>query len=88
MDRVKRISSIVMEKYPERFSPDFENNKKVLQEIAVTRSKELRNKVAGFITSYLRKQRVVEKDVGSEVESDIEPQAGTSEEDETSNTQN
>jgi small subunit ribosomal protein S17e len=61
MDRIKRISTIVLEKYPDRFGPDFEKNKKALQEISITRSKILRNKVAGYITSYLRKQKVEER---------------------------
>ena len=72
MDRIKRISTTVLEKYPDRFGPDFEKNKKALQEIAVTKSKVLRNRVAGYITSYLRKQRVQEKIHESDSDTDIE----------------
>jgi small subunit ribosomal protein S17e len=81
MDRIKRISTIVLEKYPDRFGPDFENNKKALQEIAITRSKGLRNQVAGYITSYLRKQRVEER--STESDGDIEHQDQASERKET-----
>ncbi len=72
MDRIKRISTTVLEKYPDRFGPDFEKNKKALQEIAVTKSKVLRNRVAGYITSYLRKQKVQEKILETDSDTDIE----------------
>ena len=58
MDRVKRISTELLEKYPDRFSVDFDENKKIIKEIAVVRSKTLRNKIAGYITSYLHKTSV------------------------------
>jgi small subunit ribosomal protein S17e len=85
MDRIKRISTIVLDKYPDRFGSDFENNKKALQEIAITKSKVLRNRVAGYITSYLRKQSVQEKILESDTDTDIEIEDETSEEKETDN---
>ena len=85
MDRIKRISTAVLEKYPDRFGPDFEKNKKALQEIAITTSKILRNRVAGYITSYLRKQKVQEKVLESDTDADIEIEDEVSEEKETNN---
>jgi small subunit ribosomal protein S17e len=58
MDRIKRISTELLEKYPDRFSVDFEENKKIIKEIAVVRSKILRNRIAGYITSYLHKASI------------------------------
>jgi small subunit ribosomal protein S17e len=55
MDRIKRISTELLEKYPDRFIVDFDENKKIIKEIAIVRSKILRNKIAGYITSYLHK---------------------------------
>ena len=83
MDRIKRISTTVLEKYPDRFGPDFEKNKKALQEIAVTKSKVLRNRVAGYITSYLRKQKVQEKILEYDSDTDIEIEDEITEEKET-----
>ena len=85
MDRIKRISTTVLDKYPDRFGSDFENNKKALQEIAITKSKVLRNRVAGYITSYLRKQTAQEKILESDTDTDIEIEGETSEEKETDN---
>ena len=58
MDRIKRISTELLEKYPDRFSADFEENKKIIKEIAIVRSKILRNRIAGYITSYLHKASI------------------------------
>ncbi|MFL6459917.1 MAG: 30S ribosomal protein S17e [Nitrososphaeraceae archaeon] len=62
MDRIKRISNELLEKYHDRFSTDFDENKEAIKQIAVVRSKLLRNKIAGYITSYLRRQ-VAEKEM-------------------------
>ncbi|HEY3525584.1 MAG TPA: 30S ribosomal protein S17e [Nitrososphaeraceae archaeon] len=55
MDRVRRISIELLTRYPDKFAPDFEQNKKLINELATVRSKVLRNTIAGYITSYLRK---------------------------------
>lgn len=55
MDRVRRISTELLNRYPDKFVQDFEQNKKVINELATVRSKVLRNTIAGYITSYLRK---------------------------------
>ncbi|MGB6673718.1 MAG: hypothetical protein WBE34_14915 [Candidatus Nitrosopolaris sp.] len=56
MDRIKRISAEILERYPENFGTDFGQNKATLKKIAVVRSKLLRNRIAGFITAYLRRE--------------------------------
>jgi small subunit ribosomal protein S17e len=61
MNRIKRISTELLEKYPNKFGLEFDANKKVLNEVAVVTSKVLRNEIAGYITSHLRKQAAQEK---------------------------
>jgi small subunit ribosomal protein S17e len=56
MDRIKRISNELLDRYPDRFGIDFAENKRNMGEIATVRSKLLRNKIAGYITSRLRRQ--------------------------------
>ena len=71
MNRVMRISSDLLQRYPEKFTTDFSENKKIVQELATIRSKVLRNKIAGYITSYLH--RSSEKEVPiSEDEEDLQ----------------
>ncbi|HIJ98912.1 TPA: 30S ribosomal protein S17e [archaeon] len=56
---IKRVGEELLQKYKERFSKDYENNKKVLQEMInsgtlVTPSKKMRNKVAGYMVRAVR----------------------------------
>ena len=61
MNRIKRISTELLQKYPEKFGLEFDSNKKTLNDLAVVRSKVLRNELAGYITAHLRKQAAQEK---------------------------
>ena len=45
-----------MTTYKGKFDTDFTHNKQVLNEIAVVRSKGLKNEIAGYISSYLRRE--------------------------------
>ena len=47
MNRIKRISAELLEKYPDKFGLDFNANKNVMCEVAIIRSKDLRNELAG-----------------------------------------
>lgn len=49
MDRTRRLSEELMQRHPEAFGPDFEQNKKALEEMALIPSKQLRNRIAGYI---------------------------------------
>ncbi len=50
MDRVRRISEEIVQKFPGLFGTDYQANKEQLDKIAVIQSKMVRNKVAGYIT--------------------------------------
>jgi small subunit ribosomal protein S17e len=65
MDRIKRLSTELLEKYSERFTTDFEENKKTILSLAIIRSKVLRNKMAGYITSKLKQEAELAKDESS-----------------------
>lgn len=47
---VKKASRVIIEKYYNRLTLDFDTNKRVCEEVAVIQSKRLRNKIAGFTT--------------------------------------
>jgi small subunit ribosomal protein S17e len=51
---VKRVTRQLLEKFPNRFSKDFNEDKKVMNEIADVPSKKIRNKVAGSIGRTLK----------------------------------
>jgi len=49
-DKIKRIARELIRKYPDKFTTNFEENKKILSNIALIPSTRLRNSVAGYIT--------------------------------------
>ena len=56
MDRIKRLSFEVLNDNNSKFGEDFVENKKALNQVSIIRSKGLKNKVAGYITRYNKKQ--------------------------------
>jgi len=54
LDRVRRLSLLLLEKHGNIFTTDFEKNKEILSQIVVIRSKELRNEIAGYITRLMK----------------------------------
>lgn len=53
--QIKSISEKLAETFPDKFSTDFENNKKVIGEVLKLSSKSTRNKIAGYITHLMEK---------------------------------
>lgn len=49
---IKRVAIELVKRFPDRFTADFENNKKVVQELTDVRYNEMRNKIAGYVTRY------------------------------------
>mgnify|MGYP006183651237 CR=1 FL=1 len=80
MNRIKRISAELLQNHSNRFGLEFDANKKALNDLAVVRSKVLRNELAGYITAHLRKQAAQEKAsmeaAAGEAEEEIEIRAG------------
>lgn len=56
MDRTRRLSEEILQKHPEAFGSDFEENKKALEELALIPSKQLRNRIAGYIAKANRQE--------------------------------
>jgi small subunit ribosomal protein S17e len=47
-EQVKRIARQLLDRYPSKFTADFENNKKLVTEFTNISSTKLRNRVAGY----------------------------------------
>lgn len=69
MDRIKRLSYEVLDEHKPKFGEDFADNKKVLDQIAIIRSKGLKNEIAGYITKFIKKEIRDEKMKQSQIES-------------------
>ncbi|WP_049971300.1 30S ribosomal protein S17e [Haladaptatus cibarius] len=46
---VKKVGDMLLERYPEAFTDDFDQNKKSVSELTNITSKDVRNRVAGYI---------------------------------------
>jgi len=45
-----RIARELVERFPDKFTTDFETNKKLVESLTNISSKKLRNRIAGYIT--------------------------------------
>ncbi|WP_048062619.1 30S ribosomal protein S17e [Caldivirga maquilingensis] len=52
---IKRVGRMLMEQYPDRFTEDFEHNKQVVGQLVEGVSKKVRNRIAGYITSQVKR---------------------------------
>jgi small subunit ribosomal protein S17e len=66
VNRIRRISTELLTTYKDKFGTDFRENKKILNELAIVRSKGLKNEIAGYITAYLRRELEEQKEKESE----------------------
>jgi small subunit ribosomal protein S17e len=51
---IRKLASEILEKYPDKFTADYETNKKLLAELADIPSKKLKNRIAGYISQMKR----------------------------------
>ena len=58
---VKRLARELLAKYPDKFTADFETNKKLVAELTDITSKRFRNRVAGYITRLVKLRSSVEE---------------------------
>ena len=68
MDRVRRISEELLTKYHDTFGTDFQKNKEQVEQVAVIRSKMLKNRIAGYITKIRVKELAEDQEEASEEE--------------------
>ena len=55
---IKNVSKKLVEHYPDKFGNDFNSNKKILTELKIIDGKLIRNKVAGYIISVVKKKKI------------------------------
>ena len=49
---IKRVAIELVQTYPELFSDDFDENKKKVSELTDVVSPKMRNRIAGYVTTY------------------------------------
>ena len=68
-EKVKKIARELLKKYPDKFTADFEENKKVIASLAKIPTTKLRNNIAGYITRLVSQSQPQSKEK-SQTESD------------------
>ncbi len=56
---VRRISEKLIEKYPDMFTDNFEENKRLVSELIDVPPKTLRNEVAGYVVRIKKKKLIM-----------------------------
>jgi len=54
IDVVKKNARKLMESYPDKFTTDFEENKKVVTQLLDPTTKWMRNRISGYVTTLKR----------------------------------
>ncbi len=53
-----RIARELVERFPDKFTTDFETNKKLIESLTNISSKKLRNRIAGYITQLQNQKKL------------------------------
>ncbi len=58
---IKRVAIELVQKFPDEFGPDYDANKKKVDELTDVTSKNMRNRIAGYVTRYRKgyEQKVI-----------------------------
>ncbi|HHF56112.1 MAG TPA: 30S ribosomal protein S17e [Thermoplasmatales archaeon] len=62
---VKRIALELLQKFPEEFTDDFEKNKALVEKLTTISTKNVRNRVAGYITRLMEDRKKIENEPAS-----------------------
>jgi len=80
-ETVKRAARELIEKFPDKFTNEYEPNKLAVNELVRAPSKKLRNRIAGYVT----RLKVIEAKKASMMQMSAEAQLGLGEEEEEQN---
>jgi small subunit ribosomal protein S17e len=67
-EQIKRAAKELVERFPDRFTTDFESNKKLVEELTNLSSTKLRNRIAGYVTrlvAAMQPRKEVEEEVAA-----------------------
>lgn len=59
---IKKMAKELVEKYPGEFSEDFEKNKKLVERLTTSYTKNVRNRIAGYISRMMENGKPAENE--------------------------
>jgi small subunit ribosomal protein S17e len=69
-EQIKRISRELLRRFPDKFSDNFEHNKRIVSMLAQGATIKVRNQIAGYITHALAGMKIASSSQEEEAESD------------------
>ena len=67
-ERVKRVARELLKRYPDKFTTDFEDNKKLVESFVKISSTKLRNRIAGYLTRLIAVSQAAQTEETEETE--------------------
>ncbi|MBL7101046.1 MAG: 30S ribosomal protein S17e [Nanoarchaeota archaeon] len=55
---IKRTANTLIKKYPDKFTENFQENKKIVEELVEIQSKKLRNILAGYLARITKQEKL------------------------------
>ena len=68
MNRIKRLSMSVLKDNKDKFGINFDENKEILNNLSIIRSKILKNEIAGYITRLIKNELRIKVEKTNSVE--------------------
>ena len=59
---VKRIAKRLIKEHPDKFTPEFENNKQLVEKYTNTTSTKMRNVIAGYTARLVSQEIILDKE--------------------------
>ncbi len=53
----KRVARELMKNHPDRFKDKFDDNKKILDEVIIVKSKKIRNTISGYLVRLVKQKQ-------------------------------
>ena len=76
-EQIKRTAKELIKRFPDKFSNDFENNKRVTNSLVRGGTPKVLNQIAGYITRFMAaEQRQLQEETPEEVEMEGAESAG------------
>ncbi|MCL4344367.1 MAG: 30S ribosomal protein S17e [Nitrososphaerota archaeon] len=57
MNRIRKLTYELIGMYHDKFTVDFQANKEFIEQVTESESKYVRNKIAGYVTRVIRKEK-------------------------------
>ncbi|HDN51222.1 MAG: 30S ribosomal protein S17e [Thermoplasmata archaeon] len=62
---IKKLAKELLKRYPGEFTEDFEKNKKLVERLTTRYTKNVRNRIAGYISRMMEKSKPAENEQAS-----------------------